>query len=498
MMNMDMGFGLFPMIAILLGLAVLPLLIVGVVVLFVKLRAKAWWIVGPIMLVPVLLAGLWYSMMRMQTPMQNEMNMNRSFMVFPIKILLGLTFLALLIAGVVVLFVKLRAKAWWIVGPLLLVPVLMAGLAVPHAVLDRSYKASYSRTSSGAGRSSSVRVMRSRREAKVTIPADSALGDRFSETFLAVVYPSPRQAAEALALDVARSFHNSLYGMEPDDPRRPAKAMPEMPRIPTSELPDILVTGQADLATLQVVAEAFRQKALARSVSVATAPATSGPASVPAASGKKVLCAVRVDGEDSGTVQIVLQATGRQIIRSTRFVSKPWAANFAQYAASAGKPVVRAGSAPVASFEQAQDEAFERAAQQLVPYFESLMKTNPGDNRQFLRQGILAELRKGKLILDRFPQRFDRSYGNLWREQMLIDASEQAIKPLAGAISAQMIEDRSEARQTWWNLFATLGGMAVLIFAVYLVLNAATKGYYTWVLRVLALLAVVAALVVIA
>lgn len=427
------------------------------------------------------------------------MNMDMGFGLFPmIAILLGLAVLPLLIVGVVVLFVKLRAKAWWIVGPLLLVPVLMAGLAVPHAVLDRSYKASYSRTSSGAGRSSSVRVMRSRREAKVTIPADSALGDRFSETFLAVVYPSPRQAAEALALDVARSFHNSLYGMEPDDPRRPAKAMPEMPRIPTSELPDILVTGQADLATLQVVAEAFRQKALARSVSVATAPATSGPASVPAASGKKVLCAVRVDGEDSGTVQIVLQATGRQIIRSTRFVSKPWAANFAQYAASAGKPVVRAGSAPVASFEQAQDEAFERAAQQLVPYFESLMKTNPGDNRQFLRQGILAELRKGKLILDRFPQRFDRSYGNLWREQMLIDASEQAIKPLAGAISAQMIEDRSEARQTWWNLFATLGGMAVLIFAVYLVLNAATKGYYTWVLRVLALLAVVAALVVIA
>jgi len=425
-------------------------------------------------------------------------------MLFPIAIFVGLAFLALLIAGVVVLFVKLRAKAWWIVGPLLLVPVLLAGLwhfsnAFGMPMPGRSYKASYSRTSNNVSRSRIVKVTRSGgTSTEVVLSSDSASADRISETFLADIYPSPRQAAEALALDVARSFHNSLYGMEPDDPRRPATVMPEMPRIPTSELPDVLVTGQADAATLEGVAEAFRRKALARSVSVATAQAASGPASAPAASGKKVLCAVRVDGEDSGTVQIVLESTGRQITRSTRFISKPWVANFAQFTAQSREPVVRAGSGAVASFEQAQSDAFEQAAVQLAPYVRSAMAPSTDTDDQFVRQGILAELRKGKLILDRFPQRFKRSYGDLWRQQMLIDASPRAIMPLARGISAQVRDCRMEARQTWWNLVASLGGMAVLIFAVYLVLNAATKGYYTWVLRVLAIGAIIATLVVIA
>ena len=42
------------------------------------------------------------------------------------------------------------------------------------------------------------------------------------------------------------------------------------------------------------------------------------------------------------------------------------------------------------------------------------------------------------------------------------------------------------------SVIVSLGGIAVLIFAVYLVLNAATKGYYTTVLRVLAIGSVVA------
>jgi len=46
-------------------------------------------------------------------------------------------------------------------------------------------------------------------------------------------------------------------------------------------------------------------------------------------------------------------------------------------------------------------------------------------------------------------------------------------------------------------MFASLGGLAVLIFAVYLVLNAATKGYYTWVLRLLAIGTVVAGVAVV-
>jgi len=430
-----------------------------------------------------------------------------------LALLAGLVVLALLIAGVVVLFIKLRAKAWWVVGPVLGLGLLLlpAGLLVTNrssseqAHLDEARSRSFTIVR-GEGGSAIIRGG----VHVVGDSSDSASGQRISETFLADVYPSALQAAEALATHVAKSFYSSpdeLTGRTGKPSRTrytpTAEAGPAEPNSPcvsaeAADLPDVKVFGTVTPTILVAVADALvRGGVMARGVEIMRwSPA---PASRPAPSSKEVICAVRVDGDESGTVQIVLESPDKQVTRAARFVSKPWAANFAQYVAGARGPVVRAMSAPAASFEDAQEEAFDDAATKLAPYVNSAMKsTAPAGgmarvaDSQVVHGAILAELRKGTLILDRFGQQFDRPYGKLWREQMLVYASPKAIGPLAAGIAKNAAAARNADRQTLWTLAVSLGGLAVLIFAVYLVLNAATKGYYTWVLRLLALCAVVA------
>ena len=417
-----------------------------------------------------------------------------------LALLAGLVVLALLIAGVVVLFIKLRAKAWWVVGPVLGLGLLLlpAGLLVTdrssseQAHLDEARSRSFTIVR-GEGGSAIIRGG----VHVVGDSSDSASGQRISETFLADVYPSALQAAEALAAHVAKSFHGS-----PDQSRGttpPAELRSPAGAADAAALPDVEVAGNADATILQAVAEALRKGALARRVEITPGVEAIAPTSRPAPSSKKILCAVRVDGDESGTVQIVLESPDKQVTRAARFVSKPWAANFAQYIAGDHGPVVRAESAAAASFEEAQEEVFNDAASKLAPYVNSAMKsTAPAGgmarvaDSQVVNGAILAELRKGTLILDRFCQQFDRPYGKLCRWQMLVDASPKAIGPLAAGIAKNAAAARNADRQTLWTLAVSLGGLAVLIFAVYLVLNAATKGYYTWVLRLLALCAVVA------
>ena len=580
------------MVALLAGLVVLGLLIAGVVLLFVKLRAKAWWIVGPVLglgllvVVPLVLGlhfldvpyampdrhvntypatperphavsvsdvadgnsarGIasdqsYYNEDGSAQPRASDQSYYREDGSAyadpsgadrdldlsprsargggePVRVwaLGGGVLVILLVAGVVLLFVKLRAKAWWIVGPVLGLGLLVlpAGLLVTtrssqkarmeDEVRSRAYQVTYSRTTGGTGRSDSVKVVRSGDGMPARAgTSDATSAERISETFLADVYPSALQAAEALAAHVARSFHSS-----PDQsatPTPPAEPPSPVGSAEAAALPDVKVVGNADATILQAVADALRKGALARRVEIAPGGAATPQASRPAPAANEIICAVRVDGGESGTVQIVLESPDRQITRAARFVSKPWAANFAQYVAGAGKPVVRAESGAVASFEEAQERAFDDAVGKLVPYVSSVLNrtdTSGGVRQKAVDHGaILAELRKGKMVIDRFSQQFDRPYGKLWREQILIDASPKAIEPIAAAIDKKMTEAINTAAaarradlQTWWTLTVSLGGLAVLIFAVYLVLNAATKGYYTWVLRLLAIGAIIAGL----
>lgn len=90
------------------------------------------------------------------------------------------------------------------------------------------------------------------------------------------------------------------------------------------------------------------------------------------------------------------------------------------------------------------------------------------------------DLSSGKFIADTFTQRFSGLAGPIWREAILIDTSQSKLNKLA----QQKITFSRTKRLDWAKMAGTLIGMFALICVVYLFLNAATRGYYAWSLRI--------------
>jgi hypothetical protein len=91
-----------------------------------------------------------------------------------------------------------------------------------------------------------------------------------------------------------------------------------------------------------------------------------------------------------------------------------------------------------------------------------------------------ADIFEGDFILDRFVQGFEGTAGRIWRQALLIDASNEKLTRLAHRKAAMI----RATKKTWARLSISVFGLIVLITVVYAFLNAATKGYYVWSLRI--------------
>jgi hypothetical protein len=197
---------------------------------------------------------------------------------------------------------------------------------------------------------------------------------------------------------------------------------------------------------------------------------------------------------------------------SARFIEKSWADDWTGFVnqTEPGKRWLRAESAMLCSSEQeARTEAHKAATNQLVPYVRSRMNSRTAMtglastdiklmvNDEFIARQVAGSLQREEAIVvaDRFVQRFSRPYGDVWREQVLIDASPQKIDELVNFYTRVA---QAQLGKTVTN-FGTLGVLVGIILLAYAFLNAATKGYFVWRLRAAALLlAIVAVLVVVA
>ncbi|NLH18351.1 MAG: hypothetical protein GX455_17385 [Phycisphaerae bacterium] len=95
----------------------------------------------------------------------------------------------------------------------------------------------------------------------------------------------------------------------------------------------------------------------------------------------------------------------------------------------------------------------------------------------------LTDIENRGMILDRFSQQLYGMAGPICRQALLIDLSPNKIQPLANAKFAII----AEQQETWARILLSFVGMAVVILLVYAFLNAATRGYYAWSLRIAAL-----------
>lgn len=408
-------------------------------------------------------------------------------MIAPFGMLVALAVVGLLVAGVVTLLVASRGRALgWVLA-------ILALLAVPAALLLFYRFAAVPRMMPmGMGddraRNGLVAVEQEPDDLTAVLPSPLAAGEDMS-AFLADVYPSAEQAVRATARDAARSV-SSVSGALPAPP-------------------PVRVSGQGvPAAMLQAAAAALAEAgALIGRVEVETS-GPEAPASRPA-NDARLTCDVHVESGLQGFVRVVLRGPAGEVARSAEVRATPWMADFGHFAASRGQRRILAQSRrPCTSLEDAQRAALDDAAGQLLPAFQMAtseymiarhrpLSELPG-GAGGLRRILTSELeRDNSMILERFPQRFVRPYGEIWRQTLLVDAYQGTLNGKAQRVCDQTIAVQGARASSWGHLGMSIGGLAVLILAVYLVLNAATRGYYSLVLRLAAVALAVAGTIVV-
>jgi len=101
-----------------------------------------------------------------------------------------------------------------------------------------------------------------------------------------------------------------------------------------------------------------------------------------------------------------------------------------------------------------------------------------------------SDIINGNFIVDRFSQCLEGSATPIWREALLIDASPNKLFDASYKIATAA----TQTRKSWAGKGLSLLGMLALICLVYGFLNLATRGYYTWALRILAVVLLAAGL----
>jgi hypothetical protein len=189
---------------------------------------------------------------------------------------------------------------------------------------------------------------------------------------------------------------------------------------------------------------------------------------------------------NSGRIEATITDNNKQTIISANFVEKPWVENFAEFVNRNPKEqwLLARSQQSCTSQAEAEHQAIRNACDKVT----SLLSQMP-------RQGhaigpgptvTAADIRNGNFIVDRFAQSFAGTAGRIWRQAILINASQDKLTNLA--------RQKTIIRQSWRASFLrdlfSIVGILIVICVVYLFLNAATKGYYTWSLRIAAVVLV--------
>ena len=104
----------------------------------------------------------------------------------------------------------------------------------------------------------------------------------------------------------------------------------------------------------------------------------------------------------------------------------------------------------------------------------------------------LVHSRCESLIDDRFDQSLERPYGTVYRSAILARADPDTIlgltQDLRKAIDDGQVAREGKRQEVLWTVGSAVG-LGFVVFLLYALLNAGTKGFFAWPLRIFALLA---------
>lgn len=181
-----------------------------------------------------------------------------------------------------------------------------------------------------------------------------------------------------------------------------------------------------------------------------------------------------------GTFRASVLADNRQISINAGFMEKPWIENF--YGAWNNRPnrrlIIAKSAESCLTHDEANHQAIADACNQLT---ELLRQTPRAQATPSLPRNVTSnDILEGGFIVDWFAQKFDGRAGEIWRHALLIDASVEKMEQLA----ERKVVAARVTRLNWARMIASVVGLLALITAAYAFLNAATRGYYTWSLRI--------------
>ena len=184
----------------------------------------------------------------------------------------------------------------------------------------------------------------------------------------------------------------------------------------------------------------------------------------------------------SGTIQASVMAADKHASMKADFADKPWVEDFSGFLnAKPNRRFIIARSTGSCMTEgEANRQALESACAQLTEMLSRISRRRSGIPAPLASRVVSDDILEGDLVLDRFVQNFEGSAGRIWRQALLIDGSTTKLEQLA---HRKMVMARA-MKMSWMRMFITVFGLILLITIVYIFLNAATKGYYTWSLRI--------------
>jgi hypothetical protein len=194
--------------------------------------------------------------------------------------------------------------------------------------------------------------------------------------------------------------------------------------------------------------------------------------------------------ERSGTLRAHVTGTAGQLTRTVQFTEKPWVENFGAFVNSNPQRqfILARSQSSCTNVAEADGQAVSDACRQVAEWLNEMRPKNTVLPEDFAVYA--GDLHNGRFISDKFTQSFDGAAGRIWRQSLLIDASQEKLNRLAQVKTGQI----RAARTSWAHIIFSALGMIVLICVVYFFLDAATRGYYTLVLRVAAAVLIAAAI----
>jgi hypothetical protein len=184
----------------------------------------------------------------------------------------------------------------------------------------------------------------------------------------------------------------------------------------------------------------------------------------------------------TGTIQATVLAADKQASVRAEFVDKPWVEDFAGFLNTRpnSRFIVAKSSEGCVSEDEAYNQAVQSACTQVADMLGQTSLRLSGVPVSFAKPVNSGDILDGGFILDRFLQSFNGTAGEIWRQALLVDVSPEKLKNLAQrkAVIAWV------RKRHFAGMFFSIAGLIVLITVVYAFLNAATKGYYTWSLRI--------------